>query len=257
MWSSAHDSGAECVGVAARFADDWEIRPFRGRAGTSPSRRGGRRHRVSGGDDAPAARPLPRPPAADIIPAVEQHKQRLGFRPRRRSWGLDRAAPALPERSRAGGVHLTGEKPGGRAGACTPLAPHGPARAAGARGGRRPARKALQMLRLGVRRPALPAEAFPAPIVTIGLVMSLALLGDALLYVALPADASELGLPLWTVGVLLGANRLCGWSRTAWQQSCSRGSARAGRSWRSGSSRPSRRRCTASCRRSGRSCWPG
>ena len=38
--------------------------------------------------------------------------------------------------------------------------------------------------------------------------MSLALLGDALLYVALPANAAELGLPLWSVGVLLGANRI-------------------------------------------------
>lgn len=38
--------------------------------------------------------------------------------------------------------------------------------------------------------------------------MSLALLGDSLLYVALPAHAAELGLPLWTVGVLLGANRI-------------------------------------------------
>jgi MFS family permease len=38
--------------------------------------------------------------------------------------------------------------------------------------------------------------------------MSLALLGDSLLYVALPAHAAELGLPLWSVGVLLGANRI-------------------------------------------------
>jgi MFS family permease len=38
--------------------------------------------------------------------------------------------------------------------------------------------------------------------------MSLALLGDALLYVALPAHAAEPGLPLWTVGILLGANRI-------------------------------------------------
>ena len=46
------------------------------------------------------------------------------------------------------------------------------------------------------------------PIVRVGLVMSLALLGDALLYVALPARAEELGLPLWAVGILLGANRI-------------------------------------------------
>lgn len=50
--------------------------------------------------------------------------------------------------------------------------------------------------------------AVPLPILVIGSVMSLALLGDALLYVALPANAAELGLPLWTVGVLLGANRI-------------------------------------------------
>src|SRR5215203_3180427 len=48
----------------------------------------------------------------------------------------------------------------------------------------------------------------PLPVVLVGLTMSFALLGDALLYVALPASAGELGLPLWTVGVLLGANRL-------------------------------------------------
>ncbi len=64
------------------------------------------------------------------------------------------------------------------------------------------------MLRIGARRLGLPAEALPTPIVTIGLVMSLALLGDSLLYVALPAHAVELGLPLWAVGVLLGANRI-------------------------------------------------
>jgi MFS family permease len=64
------------------------------------------------------------------------------------------------------------------------------------------------MLRTGVRRFALPSGALPRPIVTIGCVMSLALLGDSLLYVALPAHAAELGLPLWTVGVLLGANRI-------------------------------------------------
>src|SRR3954469_19822070 len=58
------------------------------------------------------------------------------------------------------------------------------------------------------RRFALPARALPTPILTIGSVMSLALLGDALLYVALPAHASELALPLWSVGVLLGANRI-------------------------------------------------
>jgi MFS family permease len=38
--------------------------------------------------------------------------------------------------------------------------------------------------------------------------MSLALLGDSLLYVALPAHAAELSLPLWSVGILLGANRI-------------------------------------------------
>lgn len=48
----------------------------------------------------------------------------------------------------------------------------------------------------------------PPPVLKVGLVMSLALLGDALLYVALPAHADELGLPLWAVGVLLGANRI-------------------------------------------------
>ena len=48
----------------------------------------------------------------------------------------------------------------------------------------------------------------PGPVLRVGLVMSLALLGDALLYVALPANAAELGLPLWSVGVLLGANRI-------------------------------------------------
>ena len=42
----------------------------------------------------------------------------------------------------------------------------------------------------------------------VGLIMGLALLGDALLYLALPAYAARLGLPLWTVGILLSANRL-------------------------------------------------
>ena len=50
--------------------------------------------------------------------------------------------------------------------------------------------------------------AVPGPVFGVGLVMSLALLGDALLYVALPANAGSLGLPLWSVGVLLGANRI-------------------------------------------------
>jgi MFS family permease len=48
----------------------------------------------------------------------------------------------------------------------------------------------------------------PLSVVLVGLTMSFALLGDALLYVALPASAAELGLPLWAVGLLLGANRL-------------------------------------------------
>ena len=64
------------------------------------------------------------------------------------------------------------------------------------------------MLGLGLRRLALPAGAVPRPVLTIGSVMSLALLGDALLYVALPAHAADLALPLWSVGVLLGANRI-------------------------------------------------
>lgn len=42
----------------------------------------------------------------------------------------------------------------------------------------------------------------------VGLIMALALLGDALLYLSLPAFASRLGIPLWTVGILLSANRL-------------------------------------------------
>ena len=52
------------------------------------------------------------------------------------------------------------------------------------------------------------AALVPKPVLLVGLVMSVALLGDALLYVALPAHAAELGLPLWSVGVLLGANRI-------------------------------------------------
>ena len=64
------------------------------------------------------------------------------------------------------------------------------------------------MPRIGVRRLAFPTEALPTPILAVGSVLSLALLGDALLYVALPAHAAELGLPLWAVGVLLGANRI-------------------------------------------------
>src|SRR3954469_24240870 len=58
------------------------------------------------------------------------------------------------------------------------------------------------------RRFALPARALPTPVLMIGSVMSLALLGDSLLYVALPAHAAELALPLWSVGGLLGANRI-------------------------------------------------
>ena len=57
-------------------------------------------------------------------------------------------------------------------------------------------------------RSATLAALVPRPVLQVGLVMSLALLGDALLYVALPAHAAELGLPLWSVGVLLGANRI-------------------------------------------------
>jgi MFS family permease len=64
------------------------------------------------------------------------------------------------------------------------------------------------MLRLGTHRLALPRDTLPTPILVIGSVMSLALLGDSLLYVALPAHASELALPLWSVGILLGANRI-------------------------------------------------
>jgi MFS family permease len=48
----------------------------------------------------------------------------------------------------------------------------------------------------------------PLPVLLMGSVMSLALLGDSLLYVALPAHAAELSLPLWSVGILLGANRI-------------------------------------------------
>jgi MFS family permease len=51
-------------------------------------------------------------------------------------------------------------------------------------------------------------SAVPRPVLSVGLVMSLALLGDSLLYVALPAHAAELSLPLWSVGILLGANRI-------------------------------------------------
>lgn len=64
------------------------------------------------------------------------------------------------------------------------------------------------MLRSAARRLGVATDSLPRPILTIGAVMSLALLGDSLLYVALPAHAGELGLPLWSVGVLLGANRI-------------------------------------------------
>lgn len=67
------------------------------------------------------------------------------------------------------------------------------------------------MLGLSSRRLALPADALPRPVLTIGSVMSLALLGDALLYVALPAHAADLALPLWSVGV-------AGWFVAAWQR---------------------------------------
>src|SRR5215468_3659601 len=56
--------------------------------------------------------------------------------------------------------------------------------------------------------PSWPHRTLPLPIVMMGSVMSLALLGDSLLYVALPAHAAELSLPLWSVGILLGANRI-------------------------------------------------
>ena len=58
------------------------------------------------------------------------------------------------------------------------------------------------------RRLSWPRDALPPPVMAVGSVMSLALLGDSLLYVALPAHAAELALPLWSVGVLLGANRI-------------------------------------------------
>jgi MFS family permease len=64
------------------------------------------------------------------------------------------------------------------------------------------------MLRTGARRLGLSAGALPRPVLMVGSVMSLALLGDSLLYVALPAHAAELALPLWAVGLLLGANRI-------------------------------------------------
>ena len=64
------------------------------------------------------------------------------------------------------------------------------------------------MLRIGARHRALSSDALPTPVLLVGSVMSLALLGDSLLYVALPAHAAELSLPLWSVGVLLGANRI-------------------------------------------------
>ena len=58
------------------------------------------------------------------------------------------------------------------------------------------------------RRFSWPHAALPLPVLLMGSVMSLALLGDSLLYVALPAHAAELSLPLWSVGILLGANRI-------------------------------------------------
>src|SRR3954467_10898986 len=64
------------------------------------------------------------------------------------------------------------------------------------------------MLRISARHRVLSSGALPTPVLLVGLVMSLALLGDSLLYVALPAHAAELALPLWSVGVLLGANRI-------------------------------------------------
>jgi len=60
----------------------------------------------------------------------------------------------------------------------------------------------------GVQRLGVSAGALPRPVLLVGSVMSLSLLGDSLLYVALPAHAAELALPLWAVGVLLGANRI-------------------------------------------------
>ena len=64
------------------------------------------------------------------------------------------------------------------------------------------------MLRLSARHRVVSSGALPIPVLVVGATMSLALLGDSLLYVALPAHAAELSLPLWSVGVLLGANRI-------------------------------------------------
>jgi len=64
------------------------------------------------------------------------------------------------------------------------------------------------MLKITARHRVFTSGALPIPVLLVGGIMSLALLGDSLLYVALPAHASELGLPLWSVGVLLGANRI-------------------------------------------------
>ena len=58
--------------------------------------------------------------------------------------------------------------------------------------------------------------ALPGPVLKVGLIMSLALLGDALLYVALPTQAERLDLPLWSVGLLLGANRIVRLVTNSW-----------------------------------------
>ena len=94
------------------------------------------------------------------------------------------------------------------------------------------------MVRIGARRLALPADALPTPVLMIGSVMSLALLGDSLLYVALPAHAAELALPLWSVGVLLGANRIVRLVTNGLAATLSRGSAGEGR-WSPPASAPS------------------
>ena len=46
------------------------------------------------------------------------------------------------------------------------------------------------------------------PVIASSLVMSLALLGDALLYAVLPLHAAAFGISLAWVGILLSANRI-------------------------------------------------
>jgi uncharacterized membrane protein SpoIIM required for sporulation len=77
-----------------------------------------------------------------------------------------------------------------------------------------------------------------------GSVMSLALLGDSLLYVALPAHAAELALPLWTVGILLGANRIVRLVTNGLAAGLFARVGARGRSSRPASAPSSRRRCT-------------